>query len=78
MESWSNHPISAEHNMSPLQIFVMGHEIEELASDSEEDNIQTHDTNSASATEADEVSNLRYLPCDSSNLINRVHDLVYQ
>ena len=49
--------------MSPMQLFIVGHENDELASDSEGDISQAHDTILPSATEAVEVSNLRFRPC---------------
>ena len=37
MTSWNSHSISTKHNMSPMQLLMVGCENEELASDSEKD-----------------------------------------
>ena len=34
--SWNNHSISTEHNKLPMQLFIVGHENEELASEMKE------------------------------------------
>ena len=67
MTSWNSHSISTEHSMLPMQLFLVGHETDELTSNSEEDGnqLQARDTVYAVATEAVEVSNLRFRPCAS-------------
>lgn len=52
--------MSTEHSMSPMPLFLVGHETDELTSNSEEDGnqLQAHDTIYA-------VSNLRFRPCAS-------------
>ena len=67
LTSWNSHSITTQHSMVPMQLFIVGREIDELTSDSEEDGnqLQAHDTIYAVATEAVEVSNLRFRPCTS-------------
>ena len=44
--SWNSHSISTEHSMLPMELFIVGHETDELTSDSEEEGnqLQAHDT----------------------------------
>ena len=46
MTSWNSHSMSTEHSMSPMPLFIVGRETDELTSDSEEEGnqLQAHDT----------------------------------
>ena len=68
IRTWNNHSLSSEHGQSPSQLFVASYYDDQSSASEEESNLTStavgHDSLLHMASEAVEVSNLRYCPCD--------------